>query len=69
MWGGGRGKKRKERKKTISTLTACSMHFCSQSRGGKNSLGELDSRSCLVLLDNCGVFPHPYPQQVALFQE
>lgn len=58
-----------KKKKTISTLTACSIHFALRV-GGKNSLGELDSRSCLVCWIIAGLFPPaPLLQQVALFQE
>lgn len=44
-----------KKKKTISTLTAYSIHFAFRvGKKKKKSLGELDSRSCLVL-DNCRV--------------
>ena len=43
-----------KKKKTISTLTAYSIHFAFRVEKKKKSLGELDSRSCLVL-DNCRV--------------
>lgn len=44
---GGRGR-------TISTLVDCGIHFALRVRRKKYSLGELDSRSCLVI-DNCRV--------------
>lgn len=57
-----------KKKKTISTLTTYSIHFAFRVEKKKKSLGELDSRSCLVLDNSRVIYFFPL-QQVALFQE